>query len=395
MKHTNLTLKLACYLIFAALLVWLGIYVFQAMDNPYRTVPATSCSHRETAALTGIVAREETVLYSVYDAVHIDLEEGQRVSARGTVAQAFDSEAALLRAVRLEELEQEAAELNALLSVAAAENSQQTDAEIQNDIRSLRQAVSSRDFTDAESLCLSLQTEVFAAFSSPTDILSRLKDCNEEIRQIQSRGVTGSTPIPAPVSGVFSTTVDGWEELNAEALEQIEPDRLRSLLKEERRPRDYALGKLVSGTRWYYAALMDSAQADRLRGKSRVSVVFGRYYGEELTMSVEWISAEKDGVRTVILSCGEGMNRMLATRRQDAELVFSEQSGLRVPRRGLHVDEDGNACVYVQTGLQAEKKLVTILEDFDDYYMVVGDALRVGDEIIVSGKNLFEGKVVG
>lgn len=395
MKNTNLTLKLTCYLIFAALLVWLGIYTFQAMDNPYRTVPVTSCANREIVELNGIVAREETVLYSVYDAVHIKLDEGQRVSARGTVAEAFSSQEALLRAVRLEELQQEAGELNALLIAASAENTQQTDADIQSDIRSLRRSVSKRELADAASLCLTLQTEVFAAFSSPNDILTRLKACNGEIAQLQSQAAANATPIPAPVSGLFSRSVDGWETLTKEDLEQIEPAALRSLLKEKREAPASALGKLVSGTRWYYAALMDAEQAERLRSRRTASVVFGRYYGETLTMKVEWISPASDGVRTVLLSCGEALAETLTTRRQEAELLLSEENGLRIPRRGLHVDEDGSACVYVQTGLRVEKKPVTIVEDFDDYYMVTSDALRVGDEIIVSGKNLFSGKVVG
>lgn len=395
MKHSNFTLKLACYLIFAALLAWLALYTFQAMNDPYRTVPATSCSSRESVPVRGIVAREERVLTSVYDAVSLALADGQRVSAGGTVALAYPNQTALQDAVQLSELQAEAAELNALLAAANAENAQQTDAEIQSNIRSLLAALRDRSFSDVEALSLTLQTRVFAAFSSPNDILSRLKSCNEEIDRANGKGTRTATPIPAPVSGLFSASVDGWEELCYDDLRRIEPDALQALMQEERSLPANALGKLVSGTRWYFAALTDAEKADRLRSEAAVSVVFGRYYGEQLTMKLEWISAEENGVRTVLLSCGESMGKMLNSRIQEAELVLREESGLRVPRRALHVDEDGKTCVYVQTGLQAEKKLVTVLEDFDDYYMVTGEALRLGDQIIVSGKNLFAGKVVG
>lgn len=395
MKHSNFTLKLVCYLIFAALLAWLAFYTFQALDDPYHTVPATSCSSRKSVPVRGIVAREERVLTSAYDAVNLTLEEGQRVSAGGTVAQAYPNQTALLDAVQLSELESEAAELNALLAAVNSESAQQTDSDIQNDIRSLRAALRDRSFADAESLCLTLQTEVFAAFSSPNDILSRLKECNDEIAKAKKKGTNAATPIPAPESGLFSASVDGWEALCYDDLRRIEPDALKALMREERTAPANALGKLVSGTRWYFAALTDAEAADGLRSRSSVQVVFGRYYGEQLTMKLEWISAAEDGVRTVLLSCGESMGKMLNSRLQEAELVLREESGLRVPRRALHVDEDGKTCVYVQTGLQAEKKLVTVLEDFDDYYMVSGGALRLGDQVIVSGKNLFSGKVVG
>ena len=42
-----------------------------------------------------------------------------------------------------------------------------------------------------------------------------------------------------------------------------------------------------------------------------------------------------------------------------------------------------------------EKKLVEVKKDFGDYYMVVSETLRAGDQVIVSAKNLYVGKVVG
>ena len=141
MRNSNLTLKLACYLIVAALLVWLGIYAYQAVNDPYRTVPVTGLSIRDSVDVRGIVAREEQVLYSVYSSVRVKLAEGTRVYAGGTVAEAYDSEEALLRAVRQAELREEAEELTAMLSMSSGENSQQTDAEIQSGVRKLRQSV--------------------------------------------------------------------------------------------------------------------------------------------------------------------------------------------------------------------------------------------------------------
>ena len=51
--------------------------------------------------------------------------------------------------------------------------------------------------------------------------------------------------------------------------------------------------------------------------------------------------------------------------------------------------------LFELTALLAEKKLVQVLRDFGDYYLVAGDQLRAGDQVIISAKNLYEGKVVG
>ena len=56
--------------------------------------------------------------------------------------------------------------------------------------------------------------------------------------------------------------------------------------------------------------------------------------------------------------------------------------------------DDGSTYVYVQTGLRAEARDVQLIHDFGEYYMVRGENLRAGDDVIVSGKGLFDGKVV-
>ncbi len=394
-RNTNLTLKIACYLVFAALLVWLGIYAYQALNDPYRTVPVTSYLDRETAPVRGIVAREEQVILSTYTAVNLQLREGGRVAKGGTVAEAFHSEEALLRAVRLSELEAEAEELTALLSDSAMENARQTDAEIQSGIRRLRQQVSSRSFLEAESLSQLLETQVFAVFSSQSDIRERLQEVSSEIGELRRQSSDSAALLTAPVSGIFSSGTDGWESLGYDELKGLTPGALEALLEERRQPSDLALGKLVSGVKWYYAALIAEEDADALYGRRQLRLRFGRYYGEELTMEVEGLSAPENGQRVILLSCTEALSDVTDMRLQEGELLLSEIGGYRIPRRGLHVDEAGYPCVYVQTALMAEKKRVEVLRDYGDYYLVDGETLHAGDEIIVSAKKLYDGKVVG
>ena len=301
----------------------------------------------------------------------------------------------MLRAVRLAELRAEAEELTALLGAVGGENTQQTDSEIQSGIRKLRQSVYEQDFAAAEAVSQTLQTQVFAAFSNPADVQRHLREIGDEITSLERERTARSDDITAPVSGLYSGTVDGWEELGYEQLKQIGPEELRSLLREERSAPAWSLGKLVSGSKWYFAALVDGEDAGRISGRKSLTVRFGRYYGEQLTMQVEWLSPEENGQRALLLSCDEHMSDILSMRYQDAELVLSEEAGLRIPRRGLHVDDQGRPCVYVQTALVVEKKLVEVKKDFGDYYMVVSETLRAGDQVIVSAKNLYVGKVVG
>lgn len=396
MKQTNITIKIAGSLIFLALLAWLGIYGYQALDNPYRTVRAVGYTVRDSAPVSGIVVRDESVLFSVYSSVYLTAEEGKRVSGGQTLAEAFDSEDALRRAVRAGELRQLIGQLTSQLDAAAAASDMlRLETDIQGDVQALRASLNSRELAGVEELALSLKTRVFTASSDEADIRGRLEAYQAELRELQRLSDAQSALITAPESGLFSTAVDGWEDLGTAALKKITVSALAALLEQERAVPDYALGKLVYGTKWTYAVLMDQAAADRLQLGKQVSILFGRYYNERLEMKVSWISALEDGQRAVLLTCDTDMTDVLSMRRQEAELVFTEEEGLRIPRSALHADEEGRACVYVQTGLQAEKKLVELCHDYGDFYMVTSDTLRLGDQVIVSARNLYDGKVVG
>ena len=393
-KNTNLPIKAAGFLIFAAVLVYLAVYAVRLMENPYRTVQALNTTLRDSVHIRGMVVRQEEVLNSAYNTVYITAEDGKRVSGGDAVAEAFDSEAGLRRAVRIGELSQRISSLEAQQNRYAAEDLQQMEKEIEDACAILRSAALRRSLDTLEDASLSLQSLTFTAFGDTMEVAARLQAYQKERSELQRQGSDRSAVITSPRSGLFSSVVDGWEDLTSADLKEIGPKELRDLLQERREPGETALCKLVYGNRWYYAALMEDEAAQRLRRNDTASVRFGRYYGQELSMTVESISTEENGYRVVVLSCNTNLADVLNMRQQEAELIFSQESGLRIPRQALRVREDGSTFVYVQTGLRAEARDVELLHDFGDYYMVRGENLRAGDEVIVSGKGLFDGKVV-
>ena len=394
-KNTNLPIKIAGFLIFAAVLGYLAVYGIRMLENPYRTVQALNTTLRDSTRIRGIVARQEEVLYSVYNTVYITAEEGKRVSGGHEVAEAFDSEEGLQRAVRIGELNRRIASLEAQQSRwSAAEDLQQLDKAIEDECAVLRSAALRRSFESLEETALSLQSLTFTAFGDSGEVADRLREYRQELSELQRRASSRSAIITSSRSGLFSSQVDGWEDLDLNALKSIGAAELTDLMKEERQPDDTALCKLVYGSHWYYAALVEDEEAQRLRLGSTANVRFGRYYGQELSMTVEWISPAENGYRAVYFSCSTNLADVLSMRMQEAELIFSQESGLRIPRQALRAAEDGSAFVYVQTGLRAEAKTVELVRDFGDYYVVRGENLHAGDEVIVSGKGLFNGKVV-
>ena len=101
------------------------------------------------------------------------------------------------------------------------------------------------------------------------------------------------------------------------------------------------------------------------------------------------------------------------------ELVFNRKTGVRVPTEAVRVEteiqtdrETGEekevsvTCVYVQVGIVAERKPVTVLAQGEDYYIVeplmeqdarekeIKKALRAGDQVVIAGEKIWDGMIL-
>ena len=101
----------------------------------------------------------------------------------------------------------------------------------------------------------------------------------------------------------------------------------------------------------------------------------------------------------VVFSCDTALADTLAMRTVSANVVFDAYSGIRVPTEALQTDEDGEqAYVWVITAMQLERKNVSVLYQNEDFAVIARDssanALREGNTVVVSGDDLYEGKVM-
>ena len=100
----------------------------------------------------------------------------------------------------------------------------------------------------------------------------------------------------------------------------------------------------------------------------------------------------------VVFACNTMNTELAATRKFDITVVFEEHTGLRVDNRAIRVS-DGTKGVYVLTAGQVKFVPVNIIWKGENYSIAELKAsqekvLRIYDEIIVKGKNLYDGKII-
>lgn len=422
MKQGTLITRIVIILLAAAMAVYLAVYAVQSLTNPFSTALAYTDTLDDAVEVTGVLVRREQVLTSSAAVMDVLPEEGTRVAAGEAVAMLYQSSEALEREEALRELEQRRDQLQAALnSGSSLDDAAKLEQQIVSSILALRSSTAGGDLTALESSALSLRTLVLQrefAYSSSGDSASLLTQTiaglNSQIAALEAQTSSGATAVYAPCSGLFSGLADGLESiLTPEALETMTAAQVLEYTRQTSSADGSCVGKLITGDRWYFAAVVDPAAAERLLPGDVVTVAFSRDFAGEVDMRVERVGEEEDEGCVLVLSSDEHLKDVTLLRSQTVDLIFERYTGIRVPKRALRMEtsartdaETGETVqeqvlgVYTVVGGQAEFKPVEIVREGSDYYLVkaAGESssrrLRAGDEIIVSAPDLYDGKVV-
>lgn len=416
MKEGKIVNRVVMLVLLGAVLAYLFVYAWKSFTNRMVTMTCYTYTLDQAMEATGVLVRDEYVLPARSSLADVLPAEGERVGVGQTVAYLYQDAGALERRQEISALTQELEQINYSLSHSddLSDNAKLSE-EILTQITALRSSVASRDFTNLEDDTMELRTLVYKRDYSSTGDITALQTAKAELEaQLQTLTTAAgqdTTAVVADRSGIFSGMVDGWESLLTPAmLETLTPSQLTQLEGGAVTAEEGTVGKLITSTKWYFACVMDEADSGELANlrdsNKKVTVRFSRDWSGEVDMTVERISDPENGKVVVVLSSKEFLSDTTLLREQTVSLVYSSVTGIRIPKNALYQNEEGQWGVYAVVGARAEFKPVDIVDDEEDYYLVravavaPGDnneakrSLRAGDEIILSGEELYDGKVV-
>ena len=392
MMRSDFIMKLMSVVLFVAVAAYIGLYLYQSAKNPLRTEPAARYTVEESGKMEGCIIRNETVLGGDNGVVTLMAGEGEKLGAGQAVAVYYEGEAALERASEIRSLQIQIKDAEAATAASAALTASDTE----NCVLALSDAVEHQQYDQLQDLSYSVRQYVF------TNSAGKLSEDDRAALELRLNNLlsesTNTRTVYAPVSGVFSSAVDGYENLTPDSLGELTPSSLREM--EDAAPTETgSLGKLITGITWYYAAVLDSENAEKLEGKKSATLQFTKTYFNELEMKIESIGEEINGQRVAVFSARRGLSETAALRELTAEVEFSSYSGLFVPEEAVHRGRHDRAYIYLLTGQQAELVYVQILCPVSGGYIVRdggenGTVLREGSDIIVAAGEIYDGKVV-
>ena len=401
MKRTDKLTNLIAILLFAALLCYLGAYAFRALRGVDVTAEAVAVDFDLGGTASGIVVRDETVLVSSEPYVDIAVPEGARVGAGSLLATEMRSEVGRERAGRMHELEREISRISAALRQrASADDLTSRDETLQNSVSALSSAIARHQLDTLDTAVLNLSSLLFPG-DADTVSEKELARLQAELDSLKSSTTGDTSELFAETAGTYSSALDGYEHLRLADVENVTPAGLTTVIeKGSKGVPEGAYGKLVNGFDWYFVAVMDAVEAAQLTEGHRATLNFGRWYSADVAATVKHISTAVDGNVVVIFRCTNALANTLAMRVVSATVVFENYSGIRIPAQAVQTDpETESTYVWCVTAMQLERKDIEIIYCDEDFVIAApsaeADALRAGNTVVVSGKDLHEGKVFG
>ena len=223
---------------------------------------------------------------------------------------------------------------------------------------------------------------------------SYLRELIEERKGYESELNSGAEYVKAPMSGIVSYRVDGLEDV-------LTPDNFDSLSKEYLESLNLSTGKIVATSNeagkvidnfyCYIATITSSDEAKNASVGDNVKVRLSN--NEEVEAEITNIIKEGDGDIILVLRLTEQIEELINYRKITFDLIWWDDSGLKVPNQAI-VKENGLNYVVRNRAGYLNRILVKVERQGDKYSIISSykteelKELGISDEEIANYKKI-------
>ncbi len=213
--------------------------------------------------------------------------------------------------------------------------------------------------------------------------------------------------IYAQGAGVFTSFVDGAEEvLSIKNIEENKVDRkyIKNLKNfkyknkvSSKVDKGEPIGKLVDNYVWNVVMEVQKAESELISVGDAVKIRFTELDENAVSGTVLSISPEEDGKVIVVVKSNKYINSVYQTSKTEVQLIKKTYTGVKIPQKALRI-VDGEKGVYVSRGNLAKFIPINIIYSDKDWVVAQEgtsqDGIKIYDEVILKGKNLYDKKVI-
>lgn len=412
-RLADLVVHIATIAVAAAALAYLGYHFFEGFSADIETEYATLVTDSDVVPLDAYIMRSESVIFAASatsgHSVGYVFSDGTKVHGGQVVANIYTGDGSSDEAIVDLDRRIDLLESSNLTDGMTSSDTYVIDSKIQNYYYLIHQSTLLGNYSNLtkrrdELLTLINKRRILTGVT--TGYSDRIESLTAERAMLSAGQDTIAESVGAPYAGYFYSTTDGYESTfsasKVESLTLAEFDKMLS--SQPTRYSDRTVGKMVSDFNWY---IVCETTRDSLRYFTKGYSYYVNFpYNDDISikMTLSNIVSEVGSDRVLLVLETERIPEDFSFRRmQPVELVRSSYTGYRVPISAARL-VDGKQGVYIMIGNTIEFREIDILLEMDGYYIVaeqdpVNDpdyASKLGlyDQIVVSGKNLYDGKLI-
>lgn len=349
-------MKKFCIIVFMIAAAAIAGYSIKYITTPVDTVDASIVTEEKSVSGKGIIIREEK-LYNASSSgtVYNNVTEGARVAKDSLISTIYSGavDSDVLRELhnldkKIEKeakmdnsyspayisVENEIASLSSSVIQAAAKNDITSIVQYKQDINSLRagKSVTAED---------------------------RLKDLNSERGNLELSISSNKTEVYADMSGIFTTYLDGLENvLNPSLIENYAPNFMNDLNLGGRENKSASavnagdpVCKIMNNHVWYVLMAVPEKKLENIKKNTQVSMRFKNMANEKLNGKISYIgNADENGNALVLVKFSTYFESAFSRREVETDLIFESHEGYKIPVSAIYTNENGGYHVIGEIG---------------------------------------------
>jgi len=386
-------------------MIFILFQVYTVIYNPLTTDTAIYYEAYDGLPTSGLIIRDEVIVKSDLSGVKsYDVAEGGRVAKNGVIATVYDNESVADTYLKIDKFNEQ---IDTLTNVQTYNDLNAADltlikAKISDTLISILSSAQTGNLADNfenYDVLLTLMNRKQIVTGEVADFKSLITELTDTRNSLSASIKVPIGEIRSDYSGYFISSVDGYEGLiSTDKLNELTYENLQSLNPVKNESTNI-VGKIVQDYEWYIAAdvplddALDYVEGSTLTLKTQLTST------PELSVDVKYVNKSVSGNNAIVIFSCKSMNQELAqTRNMPITIIKNSYKGLRINSSAIRV-VDGVKGVYAYESSQAKFVKVNILYSAQNYSICElntedADSLRLYDEIIVKGKNLYDGKII-
>lgn len=399
-------------LFFVFALIFLVISIFFRAGSAVQTFTALKGNIEEYVLTDGYIFRNQIMVTSPIDGyLECNIKEGQRVNQNTVVATVYNGHVEPAVTEEISELKTkiESLENNKVEADVHSASAVKIELSISQEAENLAKIRENNSFVD-----VSAQKEIIDNYISRKQTAlgngktdeDKLEECKSRLTELENSIEGERQELVAPTSGIFSSKIDGYEEvLNYDMLGDAIPSYLNNIKKNDVTPSSHVSSgetaiKIIDSYDWYFVGLVSEKEASNFEVGKSISLKFYDLSDSIVSGTIQTISKSENGKVAITVHSTKYIPSIYSTNKVSAELLTQDVEGIKVPSESLRVIDNQQGLYVVRLGV-ARFVPVELVYNNKEWAIVKAvlnsnyeESLEIYDEIIINSKGIEDGKVV-